>query len=205
MSWYLLLFPAISEGKRDCGIVSIRQSARLSVHPAKFADAVTQQSLSRFPQSQLNWNHLGLYMCDIIVICLPGQNPRAQECKNRPWNIADAGSPQPLSGLTPNQIHWNRLVLKLCIVVVNWILWTPELSNHRANSLQIKFSRTVLTCRCATSWSFAHAWWPHAMPMGVIRALGILQSRKHWADSLQIEVIGTALARRRATPWSFAH
>ena len=30
----------------------------------------------------------------------------------------------------------------------------PKLSNHRADSLQIKFNGTVLSCRCATSRSF---------------------------------------------------
>ena len=45
------------------------------------------------------------------------------------------------------------------------------LSNHWADSLQIKFIGTVLACRHAMSWFFAH--WAHTgMPIGVIRSLG---------------------------------
>ena len=47
------------------------------------------------------------------------------------------------------------------------------------------------------------------MPMGVIRAPGILwmpEFRNHWVDSLQkIKCIGAVLARRCAVSWSFAH
>ena len=34
------------------------------------------------------------------------------------------------------------------------IFWTPELHNHWADSLQIKFIGTVMACRCATARSF---------------------------------------------------
>ena len=46
------------------------------------------------------------------------------------------------------------------------ILGTLELSNHWDDSLQIKFIGTVLACRCATSWSFAHAC-HMGVPLGV--------------------------------------
>ena len=52
-------------------------------------------------------------------------------------------------------------------------LWTLELSNHWADSLQIKFIGTVLSCTCLISWPFAH-WGLMCMYMGVIRAPGTL-------------------------------
>ena len=87
------------------------------------------------------------------------------------------------------------------------ILRTPELCNHRADSLQIKFIGIVLACRCATPWSFAHQG-IMGMPMGMIRAPGVLRTLElcnHWADSPQIKFFGTFLACRHATSGSFAH
>ena len=73
-----------------------------------------------------------------------------------------------------------------------------------AELLKIKIIGTVLAYRCATSWSFAHGR-IMGVPMGVIRALGILQTPKlsyHCADSLQSSLKPSC---RCATPWSFAH
>ena len=67
------------------------------------------------------------------------------------------------------------------------ILRTLELVNHKANSLQIKLIRTVLTCTSVTSWSFTHRG-IMVVPMGVIRAHEIMKTPKlnnHWADSLK--------------------
>ena len=52
-------------------------------------------------------------------------------------------------------------------------LWKLELSKHWTDSLQIKFTETVLACRCATPWSFAHRGLM-GVPMGVISARGTL-------------------------------
>ena len=87
------------------------------------------------------------------------------------------------------------------------ILPTPELINHWADSLQIKFFGTVLACTCVTSWSIAHEG-IMGMPMGMVRAPGILwmpELSNHYVDSLQIKCIGTVLAYRHATLWPLAH
>ena len=34
------------------------------------------------------------------------------------WNLADAGTQQSLGWFTPNQVHWNRLGLYVCNIVV---------------------------------------------------------------------------------------
>ena len=87
------------------------------------------------------------------------------------------------------------------------ILRMPQLSNRWTESLQIKFVRTVLVCKCATPWSFAHGG-IMGMSMGVIKASGILRTlelRNHWADSFQIKSCGTALVCRCATAWHLVH
>ena len=62
---------------------------------------------------------------------------------------------------------WGHMGIPVSIIRAPGILWTLELSNHWADSLQMKFIGAVLICRCATSWSFAHQ--NHmAMPMGII-------------------------------------
>ena len=51
------------------------------------------------------------------------------------------------------------MFMVMCPSGVIWatgILRRPELSNRRANSLQIKFIGTVLACRCERTLSFAH-------------------------------------------------
>ena len=61
-------------------------------------------------------------------------------------------------------------------------LWMCEISNHWADSLQIKFIWTVLACRCTASRSFAH-WGYMGMAMGVIWVPKILQMSElcnHW-------------------------
>ena len=95
-----------------------------------------------------------------------------------------------------------------CCLTAPGILQMPELSNHQADSLQIKFIGTILACGCATSWSFAHQ--GHiGMLTGIITGLGALWmlelSNNHWADSLQIKFIGAVSACRCAMSWSFAH
>ena len=55
------------------------------------------------------------------------------------------------------------------MIKVPGILQTLKLSNYWADSLQIKFIETVLACRCATFWSFAHTCiMDMPMPMGMI-------------------------------------
>ena len=84
---------------------------------------------------------------------------------------------------------------------------TPVPSNHWSDSFQIKFIGTVLGCRCATLWSFAHGT-IMGVPMGVKRAPRVLRVQglsNHLADSLQIKSIGNVLACRCASSWSFAH
>ena len=89
-----------------------------------------------------------------------------------PQNLADAGMQQPLGGFISNQDFRTVLACR-CATLLSiapegitgmpvgmirapWIMWTLELRNHWPNSLQIKFFGTVLVCRCATSWPFAH-------------------------------------------------
>ena len=61
----------------------------------------------------------------------------------------------------------------LGIIRAPGILQMPKHHNHWADSLQINFIGTVLACRCATAWSFAHGG-IMGMPMSMIRAPGIL-------------------------------
>ena len=64
--------------------------------------------------------------------------------------------------------HQAHMGLPMSVIIALGILWTMELSNHRAELLLIKFIGTVLVCRCA--WSFAH--WGHMdVHTGVISAL----------------------------------
>ena len=63
------------------------------------------------------------------------------------------------------------------------ILQTPKLSCHWVDSLQNKFIGTVLACRCATSWSFAHGGIV-GIPVGSWISQ-TLELGNHWADSPQ--------------------
>ena len=71
-----------------------------------------------------------------------------------------------------------------CPFLQHQTLWTLLLSNHYADSLQIKLIGTILACRCAMVWSFTHQ--GHmGVPMGIrIRAPRIfrtLELSNHWA------------------------
>ena len=97
--------------------------------------------------------------------------------------------------------HGCIMGMSMTMIWAHGILWTPELSNHMADLLQIKFTGTIFACRCARSWSFTHGG-IICMSMGVIKAPGILRIPKlsnHWADSIQIKSIGTVLICRCAT------
>ena len=77
------------------------------------------------------------------------------------------------------------------LITAPGVLWTTEISNHLADSLQIKFTGIVLTCGYATPWSFAHR--GHMdMSTDVISVLETLRTpelRNNWADSLQSEYV----------------
>ena len=63
--------------------------------------------------------------------------------------------------------HGGIISISLGMVKVLGILQMLELSNHWADSLQMKFFGTILAWRCATSWSFAH---PDIMGVGILFA-----------------------------------
>ena len=98
--------------KNDYGIVSVHSSG------PNFMDAAIQQPLGWFTPNQVHWNHLGLQMCNIMVICPSGPHGHAHRCNKDSWKLADAGIQQPFSGLILNQFHWNCLGLWTCSVMV---------------------------------------------------------------------------------------
>ena len=108
----------ILDGKGDLRHC-FRPFVRSSVQ--NISGALTQQSLGRLTPNQVYLNHLGLYVCNVVVICPSDPHGRAHGLNKCPCNLA-----------------------------------MPELSNHRANSPQIKFIGTVWVCITATSWSFSH-------------------------------------------------
>ena len=96
--------------------------------------------------------------------------------------------------------HQGHMGVPTGITITLVTLWTLNLSNHWADFLQITFNGTILACRCAISWSFAHC--SHiGMLTDVILNLEMLQTLQlsnHWADSFQIKFIGTVLVCRYA-------
>ena len=103
--------------------------------------------------------------------------------------------------------HGGIMGMPMALTRAPGILRMQELCNHKADSLQIKFTGTVLACRYAMSWSFACGG-IMGMPIGMIRAPGILRMlelRNYWAESLKIKFIGIVLACICATPWSLAY
>ena len=81
--------------------------------------------------------------------------------------------------------HRAHMGMSMGVIRTPGILWMPELSNHRADSHQIKFIGIALAYRCATSWSFAPC--SH-------------RGHSHWCDmrswSLEIKFIGIVLVCR---------
>ena len=158
-------------------------------HSWNHVGAVTQQPLGWFTPNQVHWNCLGLRMCNVMVICLFGPYGHTHGHSKGTWNLAGAETQQPPGIFTPNQVYSHHFA---CGCAVSWwfyhlghmsvptrvmralgTLLMPELTNHCAHSLQIKFIGIVLACARAVSWSFAH----HScmgMSMGLISPLGTL-------------------------------
>ena len=68
--------------------------------------------------------------------------------------------------------HKGHMAVPMGVIGTLGTLRMPDLRNHWADSLKIKLIGTVLACRSATSWSFAH-WGYMGVPTGV-------KPYRHW-------------------------
>ena len=74
----------------------------------KFTVATTQQPMGRFTPNEIHWNCLGLYMCNVIVICPCGHYGHAHWHEGF-WNLVDARSHEP-----PGPQGHNKALLETC-------------------------------------------------------------------------------------------
>ena len=131
----------------------------------------------------------------------------AHGCNKGSWNLADTETQQPPGRCTQNQVRWNDFFCG-CAVSCSFVhrrhmdmptgiisalgtLHTPELSNHWAGSLQIKFRGTIelLACICATSCSFAH--WGH---MGIPTCHGCNKCSWNFVLWETLQIFSTSVA-----------
>ena len=68
--------------------------------------------------NQIHWNHLGLYMSIVMLVRPSGPYGYVHGCNKSFWNRVDTRTQQPLGQFTSNQVHWNRLGLYICNVMV---------------------------------------------------------------------------------------
>ena len=75
-------------------------------------------------------------MCNVMVICPWGHSRLVHLRDKGSWNLADAGTPQPLSRFTPNPIRWNRLCLLTCNILVIYPSGPHGCNNRSWNLVQ---------------------------------------------------------------------
>ena len=118
-----VLFLSLTHSKRKKGGLWNSRHSSIPLSILHFVDNRTQQPLAQFlpntaysnwfTPDQVHWNRPGLYMCNVVVICLLGLHGCAHGRNKVSWNFADSVTEQPLGRFTPNQVHWNCLGLKM--------------------------------------------------------------------------------------------
>ena len=154
----LLFPPSLKEKHRVCCLMAVRPFVHPSIlpfiqpkphgpHNSSATELIHSKSSSLESALAVNvqrYRHLPM-----------GTHGRAHGRNNASSHLADPVTQQPLGGFIPNQVHWNRIGLKMFNVIglpsgaigASGMLRMPELSNHLADSLQIRFIATVFTCR----------------------------------------------------------
>ena len=100
--------PTLSERKRKRGTMELSPFVNAFVRPSvrlKLCGRHHSANTDPIHPNKVHWDHLGLYMCNVMVSCPSGKDVHAHGRNKGSWNLTDAGSEQPPGGFTPNQVH----------------------------------------------------------------------------------------------------